>query len=48
MNVKEPQWRIRINNELPVGIFANKKVEREEDAVSDKKLSEIFIIHKYI
>ena len=32
-----------------VGIFANKKVERDEDAVSDKKLmSEIFILHKFL
>ena len=35
MNVEELQWRIRNNYELPVGIFANKLVER--DAVSDKK-----------
>ena len=37
MNVEELQWRIRNNYELPVGIFANKLVERDEDAVSDKK-----------
>ena len=35
MNVEELQWRIRNNYELPVGIFANKLVER--DGVSDKK-----------
>ena len=29
-DVKELQWRIRNNYELPVGIFANKKVERDE------------------
>ena len=34
MNVKELQWRIRNYYELRVGIFANKKVERDEDAVS--------------
>ena len=44
MNMKELQWQIRNYYELRVGIFANKKVERDEDAVSDKKLmSEIFI-----
>ena len=37
MNVEELQWRIRNNYELPVGIFANKLVERDEDAVSDAK-----------
>ena len=37
MNMKELQWRIRNYYELRVGIFANKKVERDEDAVSDKK-----------
>ena len=31
MNMKELQWRIRNYYELPVGIFANKKVERDED-----------------
>ena len=38
MNMKELQfqWQIRDNYELPVVIFANKKVERDEDAVSDK------------
>ena len=49
MNIKELQWRIRNYYELRVGIFANKKVERDEDAVSDKKLmSEIFILHKFL
>ena len=50
MNLKELQWRIRNYYELPVGIFANKKVEveRDEDAVSDKRLSEIFILHKFL
>ena len=37
MNVEELQWRIRNNYELPVGIFANKLVERDEVAVSDVK-----------
>ena len=49
MNMKELQWRIRNYYELRVGIFAKKKVERDEDAVSDKKLmSEIFILHKFL
>ena len=37
MNVEELQWRIRNNYELPVGIFANKLVERDEDGGSNKK-----------
>ena len=37
MNMKELQWQIRNYYELRVGIFANKKVERDEDAVSDNK-----------
>ena len=48
INMKELQWRIRNYYELWVGIFANKKVERDEDAVSDKKLSESFILHKFL
>ena len=44
MNVEELQWRIRNNYELPVGIFANKLVERDEDAVSDKKSDDTDLI----
>ena len=49
MNVKKLQWQIWNNYELPVGgIFANKKVERDEDALSVKKLSENFILCKFL
>ena len=48
MNMKELQWRIRNYYELRVGIFANKKVERDEDALSAKKLSENFILCKFL
>ena len=49
MNVKKLQWRIRNNYKLPaVGIFTNKKVESDEDALSDKKLSENFILCKFL
>ena len=44
MNVEELQWRIRNNYELPVGIFAKKLVERDEDAVSDKKSEDTDLI----
>ena len=48
MNMKELQWQIRNYYELRVGIFANKKVERDEDALSVKKLSENFILSKFL
>merc|ERR1719232_1391765 len=35
MNVEELQWRIRNNYDLPVGIFSNKLVERDEVGDSD-------------
>ena len=35
MNVEELQWRIRNNYELPVGIFANKLVERDDKKSED-------------
>ena len=35
MNVEELQWRIRNNYDLPVGIFSNKLVERDEVRESD-------------
>ena len=37
MNVEELQWRIRNNYDLPVGIYSNKILERDEVEVGDKK-----------
>ena len=37
MNVEELQWRIRNNYDLPVGIYSNKILEKDEVEVGDKK-----------